>query len=214
MKTLLFVLATFFITLPLVAQEAQEQEKHKQETLFSGDVEHGGYGGPVVKMGSVRKEAAVYVGGYGGWFINHTFMIGGGGYGLVNNVSSAADAPLINNRKPAIGFGYGGLVLEYTGNSSSLVHYTIHTLVGAGGAGYYLWSHNAFDYNYDYNRAQRWDACFAAEVGASVELNVASFFRLGLGGGYLFTNGIDLPGLSDSDFRGPNGHIVLKFGKF
>lgn len=207
MKILFFTWMALVMALPLMAQETQEQE-----TLFSGDVEHGGYGGPVVKMGSVRKEAAAYVGGYGGWFINHTFMIGGGGYGLVNNITGSADAPLINNHTPSVGFGYGGLVLEYTGNSNSLIHYTIHTLFGAGGAGYYLWQGNQFDYNY--NRDESWDACFAAEIGASVELNVASFFRLGLGGGYLFTNGISLPGLSDTDFRGPNGHIVFKFGKF
>lgn len=191
---------------------AQEAEKQKQETLFAGEVEHGGYGGPVLKVGSVKKEAAVFVGGYGGWFINHTFMIGGGGYGLANNITASADAPLINNRTPSIGFGYGGLVMEYTGNSNDLVHYTIHTLIGAGGAGYYLRSRNEFDISFDNNR--QWDACFAAEIGASVELNVSTFFRLGLGGGYLFTNGIDMPGLSDSDLRSPHGHLTLKFGKF
>lgn len=212
MRTLLFALVIVCCAIPVAAQEIQKDEEHKQETLFSGDIEHGGYGAPVVKIGSLQKEAAIYVGGYGGWFINHTFMIGGGGYGLVNNIVGSAEAPLSNNRTPSIGFGYGGVVLEYTGNSSSLVHYTIHTLIGAGGAGYYLRNDNSFDIAFDNNN--QWDACFAAEIGASLELNVASFFRLGLGGGYLFTNGIDMPGLSDSDVRSVHGHVVFKFGKF
>lgn len=185
----------------------------EQETLFSGTIEHGGYGGPVLKTGSIRNQTALLMGGYGGWFINHTFMIGGGGYGLVNNISAAEEATKINGSTPSVGFGYGGLMLEFTGSSNSLIHYTVHTLVGAGGAGHYLRSlDNDVLENNSLN--EEWTGCFVAELGAGVELNVASFFRLELGAGYLFVNGVELPGLTDSDISGPTGFLMLKFGKF
>jgi hypothetical protein len=51
------------------------------ETLFSGNVEHGGFGGPVVKFTQIKDEFGVLVGGRGGWIINHSFVLGAGGYG-------------------------------------------------------------------------------------------------------------------------------------
>ncbi len=185
----------------------------EQETLFSGDIEHGGYGGPVVKLASVKGKPSVLVGGYGGWFINHTFMLGGGGFGLVNNIAAPTEAGLISNQQPSIGFGYGGPMIEFTGNSNSLVHYTAQVLVGAGGAGYYLRNSSNWDENSNFSN-DKWSSCFVAEVGAAAELNVASFFRVQVGAGMLFVNGIDLPGLNDSDFSGPSAHLTLKFGKF
>jgi hypothetical protein len=206
-----FVIGIALIVLCVVSPaHAQTGES---ETLFSGRIEHGGYGGPVLKTGSIRDQTALLVGGYGGWFINHTFMIGGGGYGLVNDISAAGEAKKINGYTPSVGFGYGGLVLEFTGNSNSLVHYTVHTLIGAGGAGHYLRNFDA-DTAGDKTLREEWTGCFVSELGAAVELNVASFFRLALGAGYLFVNGVDLPGLSDSDLSSPTGFLMLKFGKF
>lgn len=210
MKKLVWIaLAVYSIAAPLRAQETE------QETLLSGDIEHGGYGGPVVMAGPVRNETGVFIGGYGGWFINHTFMIGGGGYGLVSNITAGEEALKIDSLTPSVGFGYGGLVLEFTGNSNSLVHYTVHTLIGAGGAGHYL-RRTGNDEPFDDIRTDGddWESCFVGEVGAAVELNVASFVRLGVGGSYLFVNGVELPGLNDSDLSGPRGFVRLKFGKF
>ncbi len=119
MKELVVLVCLCCAVLPLTATAGDEQE-----TLFSGDIEHGGYGGPVLKLTSIKSEPAVLMGGYGGWFINHMLMIGGGGFGLVNNMTAPAEAGLIDNQQPSIGFGYGGPMLEFTGNSNSLVHCT------------------------------------------------------------------------------------------
>lgn len=217
MKTLLVFALFALITIGAVPGIAagNSTATNEQETLFSGDVDHGGYGGVQVKASSVVGEPAVLVGGYGGWFIDHTLMVGAGGYGLVNNIAAPSEAGLIRNRQPSIGFGYGGPMLEFTGNSNSLVHYTVHVLVGAGGAGYYVRSGSDWDDDLDVDFSDsNWDACFAAEIGAGVELNVASFFRINAGASMLFVNGIDLPGLTDSDISGPSAHLTLKFGKF
>jgi hypothetical protein len=51
------------------------------ETLFDGEVSHGGFGGPVVKFSEIAGSAGVWVGGRGGWIINlselHTISLGG-----------------------------------------------------------------------------------------------------------------------------------------
>ncbi len=85
-------------------------------------------------------------------------------------------------------------------------------LIGAGGAGYYL-RNNDWAGQPDTGNDE-WDACFAAELGVGVELNVASFFRVNAGAGMLFVNGLELPGLTDCYISGPSAHLTLKFGKF
>jgi hypothetical protein len=49
-----------------------------------------------------------------------------------------------------------------------------------------------------------------------VELNVTKWFRLCLGGGYRYIDGVDenIVGVSSSALRGANGELTLKFGFF
>jgi hypothetical protein len=191
---------------------AQESD---QETLFGGigDIEHGGYGCAVAKVSPVHSKAQLFMGGYGGWLINHTFMIGFGGYGMTSSLSASDEAPKLAGKTPYVGMGYGGLMLEYTVNSDKLVHFTGQLLVGAGGAGY-SWGNQLFDTTEEFNNNSPSDSYFAAEFGANVELNVASFFRVGAGGSYRFVSGLKLEGLTDKDLSGPSGNITFKFGKF
>jgi hypothetical protein len=51
----------------------------EEKTLVGNGFDNGGYGAPVVKFMSLGGEVGVLVGGRGGWIINHTFVIGGGG---------------------------------------------------------------------------------------------------------------------------------------
>lgn len=103
----------------------------RDEVLVSGPLEYGGYGGPAIRVAGLKGETGIFVGGYGGWVINHTFMFGGGGYGLLNEVK----APFSGKQEEPVYFkmGYGGLVFEYVNNSHRLWHWTVHTLIGMGG---------------------------------------------------------------------------------
>lgn len=76
------LLGLLLFMMPMSAQE--------HETLFDAPVEHGGFGALVTKVTPIRGELGIMVGGYGGWLINHRFMIGAGGYGLSNNVRASA----------------------------------------------------------------------------------------------------------------------------
>jgi hypothetical protein len=89
MKTL-FELSILFICIcfQLNAQE--------QTLVGNGEISNGGFGGPVIKYTQIKNEPAILVGGRGGWIINHTFVIGGGGYGLANQIEQIILAILVN----------------------------------------------------------------------------------------------------------------------
>ena len=55
---------------------------------------------------------------------------------------------------------------------------------------------------------------FVAEPGAHLELNVTRWFRPGIGAGYRYVNGSDLPGVTDGSLGGAVGTLTFKFGRF
>ena len=204
MKTIYLFLLTLALAAPSFAQE---------QTLINGPIESGGFGGPVVKFSQVSNKFAVFAGGYGGWLINHSFLIGGGGYGLVNNIdaSPAAQAYFGTTEDLRTQFGYGGLILEYIGAPDNLIHYTVSTLIGGGGVDY-AYKYDLFNSNYD-NMGHA-SACFVLEPSAGLELNITKFFRINAGASYRLVRGTDLPGITDTDLSALSGYLTFKFGKF
>jgi hypothetical protein len=134
------------------------QEESKPEVLVDG-VEHGYFVAADVKFSEVDDRFANFFGAYGGWLINHRFLLGAGGYGMTNRVHEMQ-------------MGYGGLVLEYFFNPSRLVNFSVKGLIG-GGASSWSW----------------WDPFFVAEPEVKMSLNITERFRLGFGGGYRFVEG-------------------------
>ncbi len=186
------------ISLPALSQ---------QETLFSGEIEHGGFGGPVLKFSSVNKEFGLFVGGRGGWIIDHKLMIGGGGYGLVNDVTANRLGPL-NERY--IDFGYGGLEVEWVVNSDKLLHFSFHALIGGGGIQY---RNQMGDITF---HDQLSDGVFVLEPGVTLDLNVTTWFRFSAGASYRYVSGVEENSRlsSNDDLSGPSAIVMLRFGKF
>lgn len=176
------------------------------QTLFDGDVRHGGFGGPVVKFGQVAESGSVWVGGRGGWVIifegSNSLSLGGGGYGLVTN--HPADNSFGEDLYAMA--GYGGFEFEYTYRGNRLLHLTMKNLIGGGGL---MLRDRDFEEIDD-----TVDNFFVFEPSLNAELNITSFFRLSAGAGYLFTSGISQFGFTDNDFSGLNANITLKFGSF
>ena len=185
MKKLLLLIILTLASVPLAAN-AQEQ------TLIRGEIESGGYGGPVVKLSSINNEFCVLMGGRGGWIINHAFIVGGGGYGLATDI-------FVNGNKLAL--GYGGLELGYVIMSDSLVHFTVHSLIGFGGVSFENYPASA-------------DEIFVLEPEATIVLNVTEFFRIAAGASYRFVTGVTASGVSDESLGGFSGMLVFKFGRF
>ncbi|MCL5021529.1 MAG: hypothetical protein M1339_07730 [Bacteroidetes bacterium] len=204
MKRLVLMLISLVLTLPLHAQE---------QTLISGPIDNGGFGGPVVKFSQIDNRFALLVGGYGGWLINHSFMIGGGGFGLANNIrgSRAAQIYYGTGDNLRLQFGYGGFMLEYIGEPNSLIHYNVSALIGAGGVNYDYIDNASWPYNDNFGDAS---ACFVFEPSAGAELNVTQFFRIDAGASYRLVRGTDLVGISDSQLSDFAVNLTFKFGKF
>ncbi|MDX9758239.1 MAG: hypothetical protein RBU27_03680 [Bacteroidota bacterium] len=211
------VLSFLALSLALLTATASAQEQH--ETLFSSPVEHGGFGGVVTKMTSIRGEMGLMVGGYGGWLIDHRLMLGMGGYGLASSIRARSEAEQTyapNGERLYVEFGYGGLMLEYILAPHRLVHVNVQALVGAGGVNYREdWYDDFLDDNPDHRHHGRVEALFVVEPAVNVELNITDWMRLSAGASYRFVNGIDeLRGIEDTDLSGASGQLALKFGAF
>ncbi len=187
---------------------AKQAEAREIQTLFHGDITHGGFGGPVIKFGSVDGDLAVWVGGRGGWIINisneHTLSLGGGGFGLTTE--HRMPVQLDPSVRELAAIGYGGFEMEYTNRTYRLIHMTASTLIGAGGI-------TVRDDEVNISEDDP-NAFFVLEPGIHAELNVTSFFRIATGLTYRLTSGIDNGGFRDRDFSGFNAQITFKFGAF
>ena len=195
MKYVLFLL--FIITtLPVFAQE--------QTLIGDGNIENGGFGGPAVKVTSINGETAVLVGGRGGWIINHTFVLGGAGYGLVTNVN----AKKTDSVHQFIQMGYGGLDLEYIASSNDLVHLSVELLIGGGSIGFKSENEDLFDNH------RTTESFFVLEPSAHANLNVTHFFRIAGGVSYRYVNGLKSSLSTNADLSGLSAVLTLEFGKF
>jgi hypothetical protein len=143
-------------------------------------------------------------GGRGGLIVDNTWIVGGGGYGLVTNVEGDYRDPA-TGAVPDLEFSYGGFELEYVARSNALVHDSYYLLLGGGSVAYR-----------DQNRwgAFDRDEFFVAELAANLELNVTEYFRLALGAGYRACVGSDFGDLDFADLSGPEATLTFKFGYF
>jgi hypothetical protein len=200
-KIFLFTIASIMIL--------GSQSPAQEETLIgNGEISHGGFGGPVIKYTQIKDEFALMVGGRGGWILNHSFVIGLGGYALVNNIR--ANIPqAANYPQPSINFDYGGLELEYVFRPDRLIHSSVNMLIGGGSVSYKdeLWN----------DRSERdfgSEVFFVFEPSGNIEINITNFFRLNAGISYRFISGIDLLELKNKDLSGLSATLTFKFGKF
>lgn len=204
--------ATKPVRLTEVVRET-ERSQTISDTLFAGEVTHGGYGGPVLKYSNVAGQNAWFFGGRGGWLINRRVTLGGGGFGMTNRVPAPLRAQDGVGVEDTLQFGYGGLMLELHGRPTKLINGTMTLFAGGGGV-------TIFDEQIDgpmngyYGTPARNDAVFVFEPEIMVNLNIASFFRLGVGGGYRWVRGLHLDGVENKDFTAPTATVMLKFGKF
>lgn len=195
-----FFLLILFVSMPVFAQV---------ETIFGNEeITNGGFGGPVVKFTNINGHFAVLVGGRGGWIINNTLVLGGGGYGLANEVEGTESS---FSKKLNLNFGYGGFEMEYIIHSNRVIHGSLGCLIGGGTVNHK--DHNDMD-DWDIDWKNQ-DEFFIAEPFAGVELNILKFFRINAGASYRFISGVNRTlNLDNSDLSGFSAQITFKFGSF
>jgi len=194
----------------------------QQETLISGGIESGGYGGAMLQLTRLKGTAAVLVGGRGGWIVNHQFVIGGGGYALVTSLTGDKDVldeslqTRYQGKDLYLDVTMGGIMLEYYFRPQKLLHFSLQALIGGGDAGYTTHRKGEVDWNSDDNQHPMVaeDSFFFIEPGVTLTLNVASFMRFGAGGVFRYVNGVDLPGLANGDLQGAGFNLFINFGSF
>lgn len=186
-------------------------EAQRDETLVGNrrGTQLGGFGGPVVKITRIAGEDAVISGGRGGLIINRRLVIGGGGYSLATeNIRTGFEFD--NGDDGSLGFDYGGLEFEYIMRPSRVVHLTFYGLLGGGQASYEATRNVGGGV-----ATQRLESdVFVFEPAVNLELNVTRWFRTGIGFGYRYVDGSDLPGMNDSRLSGGTGTFTFKFGSF
>jgi hypothetical protein len=90
----------------------------------------------------------------------------------------------------------------------------VPVLIGAGGAAYVNkgWYDNN-NQNWNYNTIDS-SPFFVLEPGIEIEFNVVKFMRIGLGGYYRYTSGLNLEKTDEHIMDGFSAGLSLKFGKF
>ncbi len=191
------------IILLIAMQQIYAQEK---TLVSSGEYASGGFGAPVLKYTSINKQGALMLGGRGGWIINHSFVLGGGIYGVASKVTGdILNEDIIEGEQDKIHFMYGGFEFEYIFTPMRVFHISLYTLLGAGNI-FYL---NLYEENHNMGQA-----FFVVEPAVNIELNITTFFHLAFGVSYRYTSGANYQTISDTDVSGFNGMLTFKFGKF
>ena len=157
----------------------------------------GGFGGPVFKTSQIKNEQTFEIGGKGGATFTtnkHSIMIGGGGYGLVNELDWGSDQKLE--------MGYGGFIFGYTYDPEALVHVDTTLLMGAGGV-------HVIEAN---NESSDTGTFLITELATQVEINVTEFLEIGLGASYRLATDPSISNLSGGDLSQPGVFISFQFG--
>lgn len=204
MKKTLIIITLLALAHPAV----YAQEEGQQQTLFDDFriYSSGGYGGPGVRLSAIGGDFATFFGGYGAWFINHKFSIGGGGFGLVSNLPVPERDRVDPNLNLHYDMGYGGFMFGYTIASDRLLHLHTDILVGGGSIEQDFEGEDAF--------ITTESEFFVFEPGAHLEINILPFMRATGGITYRLVSGSDTPGITDNDLSSMSLALSLKFGYF
>jgi len=219
---ILFMLSSF---LPLFAQD---------NTLIGEIKSVGFYFSPVLKLGRLNDNNmdafrndttnVYYAGGQLGCIINHNLVVGIAGYSLAGKISGIG---ITMKDSLKYKFFYGGILLKYILNPHSLLHFSVHSLIGAGIFKYENTYLNSHEYSHrpprgrhhvsssnepDYGRYK--DVFYVFEPGVDLMLNLHKNLRVGVGITYRYIKDFDYNELVDSNLNGFTTQALIQIGNF
>jgi len=113
-------LAIVVLASPAAAQAAGgPPSSSSQGPIVVEQVRDGFAFAPDVRVTDVNHQTGILAGGYGGWMIDNTLLLGGGGYGLTNGSGKT-------------GLGYAGFVIGWMERADKPVGYGVRALFGFG----------------------------------------------------------------------------------
>jgi hypothetical protein len=207
MKKLTLMLILGFGFLLTNAQDNKENDQIS--TIFSKSRSNGGYAALSFNYTEIDGKDAFLMGARGSWIIGHSFAIGLGGCGFVNNIDyhNLLDNTLDYN----LAGGYGGLYLEPIIAPRLPVHISIPVLFGVGGISK-ISDHNNWD-NWLFNDSNN-DTYLVFEPSVELEFNMTRHLRLAGSIGYRFTSNIEMENTNPDILEGTNIGLIMKFGRF
>ena len=204
--TLLLILVSGF----LVATAQEDRETYEISTIISKSHSNGWYGALSFNYTEIDGKDAFLVGARGAWIMDHSFAIGVGGCGFVNDINY--DNWRDNDLNYNLAGGYGGLYLEPIIAPRLPVHLSFPILFGVGGIAriddHHDWGSNWI--NDDSNE----DAFLILEPAVELEFNMTRHLRLGASLSYRFTSKIELNDTDPDILEGASVGLIMKFGKF
>jgi hypothetical protein len=147
-----------------------EIEPERMKTLVDDFAKHNAYWFSYEPMKYDFTTNKKLTGGKIGWTFNKKYTLALGGYGLFKS-----DVVNVQGAEGDYAMGYGGLVLEYTERPNDLVHFSLNSLIGFGGNTVML-----YDQASENPVANPWSAFFVFEPGATAELHVTNFLKVGV----------------------------------
>jgi len=193
-------------------RESTQDDYHNMNTLAGNHDHSGGYGALFFKGTSFKDQHLLIAGIRGAWVVNRSFGIGVDANGIIPTANYSGIDPEGLNQAILVG-GYGGILLEPILWSNKVVHLTFPLSFGAGWLGYIEdWEND--HYYYQSGELYDDDIFWYFEPAINVEVNVAKFFRVGVGISRRFTQDLHLKNTSATAFDEMNYGILLKFGGF
>ena len=194
-----------------------------------------GYEGPPLLLGRDKKIRVGAYAGFGGGYtrlmgrdsglasfeaailLDHRLSLGIAGYGFTRTPRGPQAS---DGTAQQFGAGYGGFAVRYSVFGDNLpVYGTFGLVLGAGAVNLHRdqgwnsesgWS-DGWESNDDDWNSGRFDPFLVVQPEIALNTNVTRWLRLGVTGGYRFTNGVGRFGLRESDLNGAviGGNIQL-----
>jgi hypothetical protein len=186
----------------------------QERTLFEGNLDVAGFGGPEVRYTRIADQDGLMLGARGGVILNRSIVLSGAGWGMVTEIDSPpnSDGSFDIQALTDIRFGYGGFQFEYLVKPDAVAHVGLSALVG-GGATQRVFDRPGRDgfRDDDDNRIGDPDGFFVFEPGVNLEVNVMRWLHMSGGVSYRIVNGVERPNLSNDDLSGISATFGVKF---
>ena len=142
---------------------------------------------------------------------NHGLAIGFAGKGFFSEPYKTS-----NNSDLSYNYagGYGGILIEPILFPKFPIHIAFPVLLGVGGVTRSRWTNFYDPYNYHDVWVGNAEAYLIVEPGVQIEVNVARWMRLAMGGSYRFTTSLEPVNFKTDLLNGFTGELSLKFGMF
>jgi hypothetical protein len=191
------------------AHDQRDRADFEQHTwLGEGRIDHGGYGGALARMSSFNGDPALFVGGRGGWLIDHHLVLGGAGMGQALSIAAPAQ---VREREPDVRnveFGYGGLFIGYHLAPERRLHGFVSVLMAGGGLA--LSDRSDDDDHIDHSG----DGLLVLEPEVALEANLIALMRVQFTLSYRQVWGVETAGLDNGDASGIAFGLACLFGQF